>query len=190
MNSSRIKILLLTFIITLLGCKKYPEDEARSHERVIKRLTEKSWTIKEFLIDGIDYIDSTMIGVSDIGQDTFSWNFRNSSFTFNKIKHDLNLREKDLGSGHLSFSKMNCSDPYLSSPSTNGISWSFYYHKKEINLIAGYSYQYLYKGNWTGITFFPEMNGYWKIKKLTETEFILENTTAGNGKLYRMVMEH
>ena len=190
MNLCKIKILLFAFLIALWACKKYPEDEARSRERVIKRLTEKSWAIKEFLIDGTDYIDSTMIGISDIGQDTFSWNFLNSSFTFNKIKHDLHFREKDLGSGHLSLSKMTCTDPYISSPSTNGINWSFYSHKKEINLIAGYSYQYLSKGNWTGITFFPEMNGYWTIKKLTETEFILENTARNNGKLYRMVMEH
>ena len=171
-------VALFTLLITIpASCKKYPEDEALSSYAPGKRLSAHKWSLAEFYINGAD---SAYKIYNSGGGDTLYWQLGGGVIDFSGYKQ---IKRSDSY-----ISKFTFLTYYSYSGSTvagyNPMVTIFTFSEKKKKIWFQLWLQ-PYK-NYPG--FYPNylnsnLNSPWLIKKLTEDEFILEQSSHWNRNL-------
>lgn len=170
-------------LLALYNCKKYPEDNKSSYNGVLNRLTSKSWKIEQYIVDGADssnllyryplynsYLDTTTF---------ISWYYTGAFFSFTTSDR---IRKK----GNCTVYTQN------SIRFDQPANWDFYKGKDVININAVHQ-ESLPGSTWLGpqqvnCDLFPVQTADWKILKLTDKEFIIENKSKF-GKKLRVILK-
>ncbi len=175
MKTLFFKILfIITMLLGLITCKKYPEDGKRSWQTVKKRLTNHRWVLKEYLVNSGDSINlyhrKTYYNQPDTG--ALYYNLRNAELEFTN-----RTTGKDNGGPFVGgFVTKTYISTIASAPNLSGPSASLVWSGKTGLSISAYS---------SSNTKLPlldkinESNG-WEIKKLTDKELIIKTTDFNN----------
>ncbi|MGZ3467866.1 MAG: hypothetical protein ACXVPQ_08715 [Bacteroidia bacterium] len=169
-------VLALTVAFLIAACHKYPEDGHISFMRASKRLCKPTWHMKQLLIDGADSTDQTYSHPL-AGNNVAAWKLKGSTLKFSEktSKEDQNCV---LG--------IYYDDTNSSGFTSRNVSWQLQSHDKEIASLHFFTSEFGGGTNWWYV--FPETIGPWIIKKLTTSEFIIENVSATN-KALRLVYQ-
>ena len=169
-----ILFFALPLMVFFTTCKKYPEDAKNLWSSPTNRLTSHSWFLKEFVVDMQDSSYRTNNHAACITSTYIvSWHFYN-------MKFDFSNKKLETSSPGFELTPLSDNNHAFNSPAY----WNWKSNNDQIEMVC----TYYACGNYDWLLFNCKNNN-WSIKKLTDKEFIIENTSA-LGKLYRIKFQN
>ena len=171
-----IYIIIFAGIISLLTtCKKYDEDGKRSWHKPEKRVV-GSWYLKEFLVDGADSVNIWYEKKTNDITDTIKWQLFDTRFNY---EYKNNENTVDIYDDKI-YIRYNANNLIGNIHTIN--KW----HLENKNNDLYFSSQYEFKRSSTlvaSFSIFGDVTDTWEIKKLTNSEMILEADRNDNKHL-------